>query len=183
MENIIIGCRRNKGVITDEKTGKKTSFDSISIYAAEFRELGGQGFQTSAKGANVVKVRTNEFYEVVGIKPKLFLEKFEEKFMFHKVRVLFEKNKFGREEVSSVKISKKDCYTLWQEEQDALADLDDEDEDELDDSDEALEAAFADEEPESDFDELDNEEFDVDTSTGEVKETEPPAKKSGASKK
>ena len=183
MENIIIGCRRNKGVITDENTGKKTPFDSISIYLADFRELDGKGFQTNAKGGVVVKVRTHEFLDVVGIKPKTFIENFEEKFMFHKCKVLFEKNKFGRDVVSSVKISKKDCYKLWQEEQDALADLDEDDEDELEDSDEALDAAFADEEPASDFDELDNEEFDVDTSTGEVKETEPPAKKSGASKK
>lgn len=181
MENIIIGCRRNKGVITDENTGKKTPFDSISIYLADFRELDGKGFQTNAKGGAVVKVRTHEFLEVVGIKPKSFLENFEEKFMFHKCKVLFEKNKFGRDVVSSVKVSKKDCYVLWQEEQDALSDLDDEDE--LEEGEDSLEAAFSDDEPEADFEGIDVDSFDVDTDTGEVSEAAPPAKKkSGASK-
>ncbi|MBQ8289970.1 MAG: hypothetical protein IJY01_03775 [Clostridia bacterium] len=171
MENILIGVRRNKGELTDKDTGKKTPFDSISLFVADFRELGGKGFGISAK-AYVVKVKTSTFYEVTGIKPKAFIEAFEEKFMFHKVRVFIEKNKFGKEIISSIKISKKDCYKLWQEEQDALADLDDEDEEDSSDVDSLYEDEVND--ALDDFDGID-----IDESTGEVTELPRKKKKGG----
>lgn len=181
MENIIIGARRNKGVITDEKTGKKTPFDSISIFTADFREQDALGFTFNMKGGNVVKIRTSEFYQVTGIKLKLFFENFEKKFNLHKVRVLCEKNKFGRDVVASVKISKKDCYTLWEEEQEALRELEAEDDDYDSLGDDNIDAIFAEETPEADFDEIDIDS--IDTDTGEVQEAAPaPKKKSGESK-
>ena len=162
MENILLGVRRNKGVLEDEKTGKKTPFDSVSLFIGDFRELGGKGFGISPK-AYVVKIKTEAFYEVTGIRLKAFIEAFEEKFMFHKIRVYFEKNKFGKEIISSVRITKKDCYKLWQEEQDALSDLDDEDEDD----DNSVDAIF-DDNPDVAGGIEGLEDFDMDVNTGEV---------------
>ena len=49
--------------------------------------------------------------------------------MYHKVRALYTRNKFGRNDIACVNFSKEDCFKLWQRELEENVSLDYEDED------------------------------------------------------
>ena len=169
MNNVIIGATRAKG--TFENTKKETiKFDNIVIYVADFRDVKVGGGFRFAKDAtnNMIKIPTRDFEDVTGIKPGNFLERFEEKYMYHRARVFYEKDSYGKAIVSLLKIGKKDCFQLWEELQEELNEdkLDVSDDDDGYSDDELLNF---DDEGDEDPDDVSAEDFEVDTKTGEAK--------------
>lgn len=181
MNNIMIGATRGKGSFTNDK--KETiKFDNILIYVADFRDVKeGGGFRFPKNAENcIIKIPTRDFEDITGIKPGNFLARFEEKYMYHRARVFYEKDSFGKSIVSLLRIGKKDCFVLWDEEQAAdkdILDVDDEDSDGYSD-DSLLDYDESDDSSDEDPD-LSADDFDVDPVSGEASEK---PKKSGGKK-
>ena len=177
MKKVLIGAVRSKGDFKDGK--KKIKYDNIKLYLANYREYHDHGF-TFDKNVEPVKIRTADFFEVVGISHQEFLKNFQRKYMFHRVRVIGEENDYGRTDVIEVKISVKDCFTLYKElkEEKENSDYSEEDEDDSEELDEGEELDdYSEEELDEDEEEESFDDFNLDTDTGEVKENVKETKK------
>ena len=123
MKNVVIGVKRNAGEMVSENTKSVIKFDNMMLYLADFDDFEAVGFTLKPfdKGGKAnknltVKIRSNEFREVVGMTPEKFLATFKEKFMFRKVKLSGVINDYGEVEVEEIRFSKKDCFQLREEE-------------------------------------------------------------------
>jgi len=109
MEKILLGVARSKGKM--EKDGKKYSYDNIVLYCVDYDEPETVGF-SFAKGVEPIKVRTNEFSEICGVHPRKFIEDFQEKYMYRKVRERGSLNKYKRYVVDEITFTSDTCFEI-----------------------------------------------------------------------
>lgn len=109
MEKILLGVAHSKGDM--EKDGKKVVFDNMLLYCVDYDEPNTVGF-SFAKGVEPIKIRTSEFIEICGVHPKKFIEDFQEKYMYRKVRERGSLNKYKRYVVDEITFSAENCFDI-----------------------------------------------------------------------
>lgn len=117
MKKILIGAERMKGSFTDENKNTR-NYDNILLYASNFAEKNSVGF-TLGRNSKPIKIKTENFFDVVGVSPEKFFAEFITDYMFHKMRVIGEENDYGEFDVSEIQISDEDCYELLAEMQES----------------------------------------------------------------
>lgn len=119
MEKILLGVARSKGEM--EKDGKKYSYDNMLLYCIDYDEPETVGF-SFAKGVEPVKIRTSEFQEICGVHPRKFIEEFQEKYMYRKLRERGSLNKYKRYVVDEITFSSEDCFTIAKRREEEVVD-------------------------------------------------------------
>ena len=109
MEKILLGVARSKGEM--EKDGKKYQYDNMVLYCVDYDEPETVGF-SYAKGVEPVKIRTSEFFEICGVSPRKFVEEFQEKYMYRKLRERGSLNKYKRYVVDEITFSAETCFEI-----------------------------------------------------------------------
>lgn len=109
MEKILLGVAHSKGEM--DKDGKKYQYDNMVLYCVDYDEPETVGF-SYAKGVEPVKVRTSEFFEICGVSPRKFIEEFQEKYMYHKLRERGSLNKYKRYVVDEITFSGETCFEI-----------------------------------------------------------------------
>ncbi len=133
MKNVMTGAWRDKGEITDKKTGEVRTFDSIRISVQEYNKplKGGRfthGLVTQydfedyinpegkvAKRpvrAADISIPIHKFYSLTGIMPQDFLKNFKRLYKDHQLVMSYKEGRFGKE-LTSIEVSD-ETYELLQ---------------------------------------------------------------------